>query len=109
MIDWSSRRAAARAFVEAGLGKAKEWARLSYAYDYQEGDMLYLHCYDADPKRSASQRLASVVEAYTARFGVQPDIILVNEIDAGATYPGVEIKAEKRIGPNNYQAGKQGE
>jgi hypothetical protein len=67
---------------------------------------MFLHCYDDNPKKGVAQRLAEACAAYEARFGQSPNLILVSEQDASATYPGCEVKAEKRIGPNNYHIGR---
>lgn len=105
-VDWPARSAAARAFIGEGLGKKKAWTDLHYAYDYQEGTMLFLHCYDDNPKKPVAQRLTEAVAGYEARMGTTPNLILVNEQDADATFPGCVVKAEKRIGPNIYHVGR---
>ena len=68
--------------------------------------MLYLQCYEDNPKKGIAQRLQEACAAYEVRMGVTPNLILVNERDAGAQYPGCEIRVEKFVGPNNYQVGK---
>lgn len=67
--------------------------------------MLFLAIYD-DSKRSTAQKLEAAVSAYAARFGIPPTVILVNEADAGATWPGCEVRVEKRVGKDNFQLGR---
>lgn len=69
--------------------------------------MLLLQCYDDNPKHTAAQRIAEACAAYVARFGCAPNLVLVNERDAGVTAEGCEVRAERRIGPNNYQVARQ--
>jgi hypothetical protein len=68
--------------------------------------MLYLHIYDADPKKSTAQKLIDACAAYVARFGDTPDTVLVNEADKDVVIPGCEVRVERRVGPSNYQVGK---
>jgi hypothetical protein len=69
--------------------------------------MLPLGWYDDTPKKSTATKIYEAVQAYVTKFGAQPNLILVNERDAGAVYPGCEVRAEKRIGPNIYHVGRQ--
>jgi hypothetical protein len=101
-----ARHTAAVAFVGEELKKGRAWASLPYAYDYEEDGMLYLHCYDDNPKKPTAARLAEACAAYEARFGEKPDLILISEQDAGATRDGCEVRVEKRVGPNNYHVGR---
>jgi hypothetical protein len=100
------RLANARAFIAGGLGKHKAWSDVHYAYDYQEDGMLFLHWFEDDPKKNVAARLAGACGAYRERFGVDANVILVSEQDAGAALPGCEVRVERRIGPNNYQVGR---
>ncbi len=68
--------------------------------------MLFLHWFDDNPKHTTAQRLADAAQAYAVRFGVQPNVALVSEQDASVTLTGCEVRAGKRIGPNNYQVGR---
>lgn len=67
--------------------------------------MLYFHWYD-DSKRPTPVKLHEACAAYERRFGCAPNVALVSEQDAGATCAGCEVRAEKRVGPNNYQVGR---
>ena len=69
--------------------------------------MTFLQCYEDSPKKTTAQRLDEACAAYAVRFGQEPNLILVSEQDAGATRPGCEVKAERRIGANNYHVGRQ--
>ncbi len=68
--------------------------------------MTFLHWFEDNPKKNVAQRFAEACGAYEARFGQAPNLILVSEADAGATMAGCEIRAEKRVVPNNYQVGR---
>jgi hypothetical protein len=67
--------------------------------------MLYLHWFD-DSKRPTATKIGEACAAYENKFGTRPDRILVSEADKDAVIPGCEVKAERRIGPHNYQVGK---
>jgi hypothetical protein len=68
--------------------------------------MIFLHWFEDSAKKNTSARLAEACAAYEARFGVEANLILISERDAGATMDGCEVRVEKRIGPNNYQVGR---
>lgn len=68
--------------------------------------MLFLVWFDDTPKRSTAQKLEAAVSAYAVRFGTAPTLILVSEADAGATWPGAEVRVERRVGKDNFQLGR---
>jgi hypothetical protein len=98
-----NRQECARAFVHQILKPGHAWASLPYAYDFEEDGMLFLHYYEDSPKKATAQRLTEAAQAYEARFGQLPNLILVSEQDAAATRPGCEVRVEKRISKDNYQ------
>ena len=103
---YATRRQHARAFVNEGLGKKKTWADLSYAYDYQEDEMLYLVWYDENPKHSIEQKIVGAIEAFRARYGTPPNVALVSEADAApAAVAGVATRIERRVSRNNIHVG----
>jgi hypothetical protein len=104
--DWPARRQRAAAFAQDRPVKNKHYADRFYAYDYQEDGMLYLHWFDDNAKKPVLTKIGEACAAYEFRFGTRPDRILVSEADAGTVIPGCEVKAERRIGPHNYQVGK---
>jgi hypothetical protein len=59
--------------------------------------MTFLHWFEDSPKKNTTIRFAEACGAYEARFGQAPNLILVNEA----------VRVEKRVGPNNYQVGRQ--
>jgi hypothetical protein len=101
----TDRKAHARAFIAQSLKKGHHWTDLHYSYDFEEDGIMFLHWYEDSPKKSIAQRLAEACAAYQTRFAQKPNLILVSEQDAAALFPGCEVRAERRISPNNYQVG----
>ena len=68
--------------------------------------MTFLHYYDDNPKKPVAQRLTEACAAYEKRVGHRPNLILVSEADAAVAFPGCEVRAERRVGANNYHVGR---
>jgi hypothetical protein len=67
--------------------------------------MLYLVWFD-DSKKAIEVKVTDAIAAYQERYGVLPNVALVNESDAApATVAGVRTQVEKRVGRNNIQLG----
>lgn len=68
----------------------------------------YLMWFDYTARRDTATKIAHAVDAYEARFHTHPNVVLVNEADAGATAPaGISVRAEPTILPNNYWVGRE--
>ncbi len=66
---------------------------------------MYLGWLDDSPRRTPAQKLDAAVAAYTERFKVQPNIILVNpEEPLPAAYP-ITIRRETYIRRANFWLG----
>lgn len=61
----------------------------------------YLAIYDAS-KRSAPDKIRDACLVYQARFGQVPNVVLVNEAEAGAAVEGVRIEGRGNIQAGNY-------
>ena len=68
--------------------------------------MIFLACYDDNPKKAQATKLAEAVQSYQAKLGAVPNLVLVNEADAALVFPGCEVRAEKVIRPNTYHVGR---
>ena len=98
------RAEAARAFVTNGLPKGRAWSSLTYAYDYEVENAMYLGWFDDNPKKTPAEKISEARAAYVARFGTAPNIILVNEAD-WVEVAGVVIRTEGYIRRNNFWVG----
>lgn len=66
--------------------------------------MLYLWWYDDNPKRTPAEKIAAALDAYRARFGAAPTVVLTNEAERCAV-EGVEVRSEGYIRKSNFWIG----
>jgi hypothetical protein len=70
--------------------------------------MLYLVWYDADSVRTAGEKIQDASAAYTRRFNVAPNVVLVNVADAtGLT--ALEVRVERTVQPHHFWVGRNDE
>jgi hypothetical protein len=65
---------------------------------------MYLAWLDIDKHRTPAEKIAGAIAAYRARFGREPDVVLVNESEL-CEVPGVEVRSESYIRPGNVWVG----
>lgn len=68
---------------------------------------MYLGWFDDTPKKPAQAKIAEACAAYLARFGVRPNVVLVNAADLVAV-EGVTVRAVGYIRVNNFWIGWEG-
>jgi len=64
--------------------------------------MSYLGWFDDNPKKSAATKIAEAADAYYDRYGITPNVVLVNEADATADSGGIVVHVQGYIRRNNY-------
>jgi hypothetical protein len=70
--------------------------------------MLFLVWYDEDAKKPADGKIREAIAAYVRRFTTPPTLVLVNVADY-AEVPGVRVRSERSIQPNNFWCGHEEE
>lgn len=65
---------------------------------------MYLGWYDDNAKKPVAQKIAEAAQAYVARFGAPPTVVLCNERDV-ADVVGMTVRAETYIRINNFWLG----
>lgn len=70
--------------------------------------MLFLVWYDADIRRSVSEKIQDASAAYTKRFNAAPNLVLVNAADA-TTLPAIEVRSERTVQPHHFWVGRSDE
>jgi hypothetical protein len=68
----------------------------------------YWGWFDDDRKKDAALKIAEAVEAYHAKFGVTPNVVLVNEADS-ATHPQVRVRIASFLRRHNFWIGWEDE
>jgi len=68
----------------------------------------YWGWFDDDRKKEAALKIAEAVEAYQDKFGVAPNIVLVNEADL-ALHPVVRVRTAGYIRRYNFWIGWEDE
>jgi hypothetical protein len=68
---------------------------------------MYLGWYDDNPKHTTAQKIAEACQAYTERFGVRPNLVLVNR-DELCEVAGITVRSEGYIRRNNYWVAREG-
>lgn len=66
--------------------------------------MLYLMYFDDNTKRTPAEKIAAAIDAYRARFGAAPTVVLTNENERVAV-AGVEVRSEGYIRKSNFWIG----
>ncbi len=64
----------------------------------------YLMWYDDNPKTSRLHKIEEAIEAYTRRFALQPNVVLVNHCDI-IEYGGVHVRSAAFVRRNNFWVG----
>lgn len=67
--------------------------------------MLYLVWYDADSRRTVSEKIQDARAAYTRRFSLSPNLVLVNAADA-TELADIEVRSERTVQPHNFWVGR---
>ena len=71
---------------------------------------MYLGWFDDSAKRGARDKIRDAIDAYVARFGYRPAVVLISTADAQTAgverVDGVPIRAEGYIRPNNFWPGE---
>jgi hypothetical protein len=70
--------------------------------------MLYLVWYDADAQRPVGEKIREASAAYTRRFNVAPNLVLVNLADSTAS-AAIEVRAERTVQPHHFWVGRSDE
>ena len=65
---------------------------------------MYLLWYDDSAKKAATVKIEEAISAYTNRFKLRPNVVLVNEADR-AEIRGVLVRSEGYIRRNNFWVG----
>lgn len=69
--------------------------------------MMFLGWFDDNPKRATPDKVRDACEAYRARFGCAPTIVLMSadDCDAAQDY-GTPVRTEGYIRRNNFWVGR---
>jgi hypothetical protein len=67
--------------------------------------MLYLVWYDADSRRTVAEKIQDAQAAYTRRFSLSPNLVLVNAADA-IELAGIEVRSERTVQPYHFWVGR---
>lgn len=68
--------------------------------------MMFLVWYDADPKKPVSEKVAAAAAAYHVRFGIAPELLLVNVRDYVAI-DGLLVRSERTVQPDTFWLGRE--
>lgn len=64
----------------------------------------YLMWYDDNPKIPTIEKIEDAIAAYTRRFAINPNVVLVNEADITA-FSGVQVHGVDFVRRNNFWVG----
>ncbi|MEI7768912.1 MAG: hypothetical protein WCI67_02935 [Chloroflexales bacterium] len=69
--------------------------------------MLFLVWYDEDSRRSVVEKIQNALAAYSKRFSVAGDLVLINVADS-AELKGVEVevRSERTVQPHHFWVGR---
>jgi hypothetical protein len=70
----------------------------------KNGGPRYLMWYDDNPKVPLGEKIDEAVEAYTRRFAISPNIVLVNENDLTES-AAVLVRSAEFVRRNNFWVG----
>jgi hypothetical protein len=62
--------------------------------------------YDDNPKVSLVSKIEAAIDAYTRRFAISPNVVLVNASDV-TEYQGVHVRSVDHIQRNNFWVGRE--
>jgi hypothetical protein len=66
----------------------------------------YLMWYDDNPKVPLVRKVEAAVDAYTRRFAISPNVVLVNASDV-VECPSVRVRSVDHIQRNNFWVGRE--
>jgi len=66
---------------------------------------MFLGWFDDTRKKDPHEKIEEAVERYVAKFGLNPDICLLNAADI-TQYDGIEIKVVDYVRPNHFWVGR---
>ncbi len=69
--------------------------------------MDYFVWYDESAQKTAAKKIQEAITAYTVRFAVAPELVLVNSNDL-TEVGGVVVRAETMVQRNNFWLGIAG-
>lgn len=64
---------------------------------------MYILWFD-DSKKSTTDKVVGACSAYHERYGVRPDVVLVNEVDL-CVVPGIRVECAAHVPRNNFWIG----
>jgi len=64
----------------------------------------YLMWYDDNPKVPLVRKIEEAIDAYTRRFAISPNVVLVNASDV-VEYQSVHVRSVDHIQRNNFWVG----
>lgn len=67
--------------------------------------MQYLVWYDPDTQRSIGDKIQDACAAYTRRFSLAPDRVLVNVADL-IELAEIEVRSERTVQPHHFWVGR---
>ena len=65
---------------------------------------MYLGWFDDTPKKATQDKIEEAIAAYVDRFGVAPNVVLVNEVDR-VDVDGVTVRSETWTRRDNFLIG----
>ncbi len=65
---------------------------------------MFLMWYDDNPKLSVLKKIEAAIEAYTDRFAMTPNVVLVNEAEV-VQHTDVTVRGATNIRRNNFWVG----
>lgn len=66
--------------------------------------MLFLVWYDPDAQRPIADKIQAAIAAYTRRFSLAPNLVLINE-GATAAPSDVEVRGVRTVQPDHFWVG----
>ncbi len=70
----------------------------------QRGGPRYLMWYDDSPKVPLLEKIEDAIDAYTRRFAITPNVVLVNALDT-VDYTGINVRGVDFVRRNNFWVG----
>lgn len=64
----------------------------------------YLMWYDDNPRLPILSKIEEAIDAYTRRFAIHPNVVLVNEAEL-TEYTGMEVRGVDFVRRNNFWVG----
>lgn len=67
---------------------------------------MFLMWYDDNPKLSVLKKIEAAIQAYTDRFAMTPNVVLVNEAEV-VQHTQVAVRGATNIRRNNFWVGRE--